>query len=258
MLADETSGFSFKYLVGGFEPEEVGAHQKDGNRENVSVFCAIGLKRSRMCRFLKVFIILFTILFALPSFAQSKRVDAVQVNVGVDAWKDLNRVKFTWTLPAKNLSRTYDWNLKSGEVEVTLEKEKRRIRASGKGLTDPADIAAHQAFINDSYWLLFEFHTQWDSVKFTNVDVVPEGVPAGSVGVSVEYGSGGYTPGDRYVLWGTPDGQITHWQYFPGGAKEAKFLMTREGWQANKGTRMPTVFKAAGETFIEITGLVVE
>jgi hypothetical protein len=211
-----------------------------------------------MGSFLRVLTVLGVLLFAMPILGQTKRIEAIQTSVGVDAWKDLTRVKFTWSLAIKNMSRTYDWNLKSGEVDVTIDESTRRIPASGKGLTDPKDVAAHRAFINDSYWLLFEFHTKWDAVKVVDVDGPPDGVPADSVGVSVEYSTGGYTPGDRYVLWSNADGQVTHWQYFPGGAKDAKFMISREGWVTHKGTRIPTVFKAAGVPFIEIKDLVVE
>lgn len=211
-----------------------------------------------MGRFFKVFMFLVVALFAIPSFAQSKRVEIIQTNVGVDAWKELKRIRFTWTAPARGMSRTYDWNLKTGEVDATIDGETRRISAVGKGLSDPADIEAHKAFINDSYWLLFEFHTKWDAVKTSDVDGPPEGVPPGSIGVSVEYSTGGYTPGDRYVLWASLNGQVTHWQYFRGGAKEPNFLMTREGWQEHEGARMPTVFKAAGAVAIEIKDLLVE
>ncbi|MEZ4462187.1 MAG: hypothetical protein R3E66_21190 [bacterium] len=45
----------------------------------------------------------------------------------------------------------------------------RTIPTSGVGLKDPKDIDAHKAFINDSYWLLFEFHTAWDRVMISDV-----------------------------------------------------------------------------------------
>jgi hypothetical protein len=57
------------------------------------------------------------------------------------------------------------------------------------------------------------------------------------------------------VLWVGQDGLTTHWEYFPGGAKEARFLITREGWVEQKGVKVPTLFRKDGKDFIRISGL---
>lgn len=204
-----------------------------------------------MFKFLHWLTLVSALVFALPLSAQSTRLAAIQDHVGVSAWDHVHRVKFTWTLPSYNLARTYDWDVKARTVKVTVGDDVRTISALGIGLKDPADVEAHKAFINDSYWLLFEFHTAWDKVETADVLAV-EGIPKGEVGVSVQYASGGYTPGDRYVLYATPEGRVTHWQYFPRGDDTAKFLMTREGWKEFGKIRVPTLFKNGSETFIEI------
>lgn len=206
-------------------------------------------------RFFKGLAVTVLLASAWPAMAEEPSLARLGEAVQHANWAKVQRVKFTWEMVERGVARSYDWDVAGQKVTVTMGEVTVTIPASGVGLTSEQDIAAHKAFINDSYWLLFEHKALMDRIEAGLVQAPPSGVDPKSHGISVRYSSGGYTPGDRYVLWVGQDGLTTHWEYFPGGAKEARFLITREGWVEQKGVKVPTLFRKDGKDFIRISGL---
>lgn len=174
-------------------------------------------------------------------------------------WKNVKRVQFTWKHNPSGLARTYDWDVKSNRVVTTLAGKQVEFAADGRGLEGDDQIASHKAFINDRYWLLFEFHVFWDSgirlVELGELDS-PLGNAARAFRVEYPAAKGGYTPGDHYTLLLGKGHEVMGWGYHPGGSKKAKMWTTREGWTPAGPLVLPTAFKdPAGETVIEIVGL---
>lgn len=198
--------------------------------------------------FLAVFLVLAT-----PAFAQESVTADLKKAHG--DWSKLERIKFSWTVVPRNMTRTYDWDVKAGQVTVGMGDEAIRIPASGVGLKEPKEIEAHKAFINDSYWLLFEQFIFRDKVSLTSDTGPVPNSDKTARRVRVEYSSGGYTPGDTYRLYVGDDGVVFGWEYFPGGASEARFYMTREAHLTQAGVTVPTVFKQNGEVFIKLDGI---
>ena len=181
---------------------------------------------------------------------------------GVDAFDDLARLRFTWRHEPSGTVRSYDWDVADRTVEVTVGEETVTVGVDGPRSED--DRQAHAAFVNDSYWLLFELHLEWDEAVEMQA-LGPIDVPAfddfGPVpALSVQYlGDAGYTPGDRYVLYLGPDDRPVAWAYHPEGTPEPRLVTTREEWKKVAGLNVPTTFRRAdGTVFITITDIAAE
>ena len=194
--------------------------------------------------------------------ALAKRVASA---CGIDAWGDLQRLRFTWNHVPSNRSRSYDWNVATGSVTVTTAGDSVVIPVDGPGAdASEAATAAHKAFINDSYWLMFPLRMAWDtdlSLEDRGVAAVP-GIPA--LGecrhLAVTWpAEGGYTPGDRYVLYLGANDLPLAWSYYPGGADEPRITTTRAEREMVAGLSLPTSFvRSDGTPFITVTELSAE
>jgi hypothetical protein len=153
---------------------------------------------------------------------------------GVHSFDEVERMSFSFNVTAgeRKVRRTWTWWPKEGRV--------RYDGGSGTFREEPfeylkADIAADsteemvkvdQYFINDTYWLMFPFHVEWDLAA----DVTEEGEAALPLGtgkalkVVVDYPDvGGYTPGDIYELYVGEDYRIMQWVFRPGGAEDKRY-----------------------------------
>ena len=178
---------------------------------------------------------------------------------GAGAWDDVKTVSFTWTHVPTARSRSYMWDVSAGEVTVKQAGKAVSIPTSGVGLDDADEVAAHKAFINDTYWSMFDLRAVWDTnAKKSGLGEIES--PFGRLlAYRVTYPSaGGYTPGDHYVVYLGADGRPVGWAYHPGGASEAKLFTTRGRYQQAGPLNLPTLFQTpGGETTIEITNLTV-
>lgn len=202
-----------------------------------------------------------SLLFATPAHALDGAALAQQVaeRAGVTAFEKLDHFAFTWTHHPSGTERSYAWNRRAHTVTVTTAEGSTVVPTQGD--VPEAHQDAHSAFINDSYWALFELHLAWDQgVDFENLGEQP--VPGfDDLGplraLAVQYGSeGGYTPGDRYVLYLGDDGLPVAWAFHRGGAEEASLVTLRGEWVEVGGVQVPTNFTTPdGKAFISIGGL---
>ncbi len=193
--------------------------------------------------------------------ARSPAAAVAAASAPSDGWRSVREVKFTWKHVPSGRERTHEWDRVRDTVTVTTDGVSRTVSASGRDLETQEDIDAHRAFVNDSYWLLFEQFIATDrgvAVSAGAPSKVP-GLPSGPTldTVVVQYqGDGGYTPGDRYVLYLDPkSGRPAWWAYHPGGQAEPKVVTSRQGWGSttSTGVAVPLVFKRPNdETFVAI------
>jgi hypothetical protein len=177
-----------------------------------------------------------------PATAQEHDTRSIRHKVadayGVHAFEEVTKVAFTF-------------NVKAGEREVRREwiwwPKESRVRYAGGTWRDgepfeylKSDMAhdttdvlrgADHRFINDSYWLAFPYHVEWDmAAKVTDEGMAPRPIGKGDARkVVVDYaGAGGYTPGDVYELYVGPDYRILEWVFRAGGQADGS-PMTWEG-----------------------------
>lgn len=183
--------------------------------------------------------------------------DRVAAAAGADAFGRLASLAFTFQVVAKKAApRSHAWDLVAGRVRVTVLDETHEVPAAG--LVDAADAArkrAHGAFINDSYWLLFCLHLRWDEAAITDLGRVP--VPqlpdlGERPALAVQYpAQGGYTPGDRYVLYLGEDALPLAWAFHQAGSEAPTLVVRWHDWQDLHGLKVPTRFTTPdGKDFI--------
>ena len=163
--------------------------------------------------------------YGLDSFGQ---VDAIRYTFNVDAGPKL-KVSRSWVWEPKADQVSYEGKDKDGKpVKVTYKRSQLASQpAVVKDQVDPG-------FVNDQYWLLFPFHLVWDAgptVKDDGMQKLPLGKGSAKK-VSVTYPSGGYTPGDTWILFVGTDGRIRELEFHHGGTvKPSLVLATWAGYK---------------------------
>lgn len=183
---------------------------------------------------------------------------------GLSAWSAIDTLHFSFTHHPSDTTRRYRWRVDEGLVTVQIDDAEVEIPADGPRGDDPGEqeVQAHKAFVNDSYWLLFPLQVVWDpsvALRRKEAGPIPQWPDLGpATPLVVEYpDSGGYTPGDTYVLYIGAEDRPLAWAYHPGGQEEAKFVISWQDWQPVAGLQVPTRFTTPdGEAFITLTASV--
>lgn len=114
-------------------------------------------------------------------------------------------LRFTFVTGA--VRRAHRWDIPGNRAEVSwTDKEGRACRATvpmGYTGDDPLLQFAWGAFVNDQFWLL------------APAKVLDPGVVRTADGADLRlfYAGVGLTPGDRYLLHTSPDGDVLGWEY---------------------------------------------
>jgi len=169
------------------------------------------------------------LVLAAPAWAQTRPPIAEQIAkaYGLDGYGKIEAIRFTFNIaaPGFKLSRSWDWQVKTGRVSYEgKDKDGKPVKLTYDRShldAEPADVREkiEPAFVNDQYNLLFPFHVYWDS----NADVQDMGTQKLPLGqgsarkVVVKYPSdGGYTPGDTWDLYVGPHDRIEQFAYHRG------------------------------------------
>lgn len=192
------------------------------------------------------FLVLGLLLLTSAACAQScpPAAEPIAKAYGIDSWGQIDAIRYTFNIdvPALKLkaSRTWTWEPKTGQV--TFEgKDKAgnpvKVTYSRAQLsTQPENVQKEidPGFVNDQYWLLFPFHACWD----TGANVEDKGMQKLPMGggtarqVSVQYSSGGYTPGDTWNLFVGPDNRVKQMLFLHGGnVKPSRVTATWTGYK---------------------------
>ena len=192
------------------------------------------------------FVVFGVLLFVAPSRAQTRPpiVEQLAKTYGLDSFEKVEAIRYTFNLelPGRNLSRSWVWQPKTGQisyegkdkdgkpVKVTyLESQLYEESAMVKDQVDPN-------FVNDNYWLVFPFHAYWDSPGADVQDKGMQSLPLGKGSaklVSVKYPKGGgYTPGDTWDLYVGSDNRIEELVYHRGGPKRPSLVIA--SWEGYK------------------------
>lgn len=184
-------------------------------------------------------ILAFAALLAAPnSWAQERPPIATEMakTFGIDSWDKIDAIRYTanFTFPGVNLSRSWEWEPKTGRVSYEgKDKDGKPVKASYllSQLSSQSDVIKNDVnpgFINDQYWLIFPFHVIWD----TSATVTSEGkqkLPLGKgsaekIVVKYTAEAGGYTPGDTWELFVGADKRVEEFVYHRGGPKKPSLV----------------------------------
>lgn len=176
--------------------------------------------------------------FAVMCCAQTRPpiVEQVAKTYGIDSFSQIEAIRYTFNLqfPGLNVSRSWTWEPKSGQVTYEAkDKSGKPVKVTylrSQLSSQSADVKENvdPGFINDQYWLVFPFHAVWD----TSADVQDKGVQKLPLGkgsarqVVVKYPSGGgYTPADTWELFVGPDNRVQEFIYRRGGSTKPRIVI---------------------------------
>src|SRR2546425_12997604 len=193
-----------------------------------------------------ILVLVFGVLIlAAASSAQTVPPSAEQIakTYGLDSFGEIDAIRYTFNaeFPGVNLSRSWVWEPKTGQVSYEgKDKDGKPVQATyGRSQlnSQPANVKddVDPSFVNDQYWLLFPFHVYWDTSANVQ-DKGMQGLPLGSGSsklISVNYPSeGGYTPGDTWDLYVGKDNRVEQFAYHRGGTKKPSVaIATWEGYK---------------------------
>ena len=132
------------------------------------------LGRSKTISFLAFGVLIFTAnscsqkRSAVPE--QTAKINAEQIAkaYGLDSFDQIDAIRYTFTVPGANLSRSWEWEPKTDKVSYEgKDKDGKPIKVSylRSELNTQPDAVKNEvdpAFINDNYWLLLPLHAYWD------------------------------------------------------------------------------------------------
>ncbi len=183
---------------------------------------------------------------AATSQAQTRPPIAEQIAkaYGLDSFRQIDSIRYTFNLqfPGVNVSRSWTWQPKTGEVSYEgKDKDGKPVKATyirSKLDSQPANVKdeIEPAFVNDQYWLVFPFHVYWDASAHVQ-DMGMQQLPLGKGSdrrVVVKYPpeAGGYTPGDTWELFVGADDHVEEFIYRRGGPKKPSVVIaTWEGYK---------------------------
>jgi hypothetical protein len=201
-----------------------------------------------------------------PKKAVPQLAERVARAMGLEFWRDLGRLGFTWKHLPSGRVRSHVWHPQRGSVEVRFGTTAEGQTSQTLRLTEPVpaeQAGHHKAWVNDSYWLALPLLMLDDGSEITELgEVEVPGFPKlGKLrALDVRYaGDEGYTGGDRYVLYVGSEDLPVAWAFHRGGAEEPTVVTTRGRRRRANGISLPTLFETAGgQTFIEIEDLTAE
>jgi len=166
---------------------------------------------------------------------------------GLDSFEQVEAIRYTFNLDlsGKNISRSWVWHPKTGQVSYDgKDKDGKPLKVTylQSELYKESDAVKDEVdpnFVNDNYWLVFPFHAYWDSpgadVQDKGMQKLPSGKGSAKL-VSVKYPSkGGYTPGDTWDLYVGNDNRIEEFVYHRGGEKKPQLVTTTWGGYKKAG-----------------------
>jgi hypothetical protein len=195
--------------------------------------------RSKTIRFL----ILGALVLAATSCKQPSVTERLANTYGLESYGQIDAVRYTFNaqLFGLNLSRTWIWEPKTGQV--TYEGKDKQgnpvkatyLRSQLAGQSDMIKNEIDPGFINDNYWFQLPFHVHWDTsanVQDKGMQPLPQGSGSAQL-ISVKYPSDlGYTPGDTWDLYIGADNRIQQMVYHRGGPKKPSLVIA--SWDGYK------------------------
>src|SRR5215468_10905559 len=156
---------------------------------------------------------------------------------GLDSYGQIDAIRYTFNVefPGVNVSRSWVWEPKTGQVSYEgKDKDGKPVKATyvrSQLSSQPANVKdqIEPAFVNDQYWLVFPFHVIWDSTP----EVTDKGMQklpiakgtAEQLVVKYPAEAGGYTPGDTWELFIGPDKRVREFIYRRGGATKPSIVI---------------------------------
>ncbi len=167
------------------------------------------MKNSSRLTAIRALVSFGVLVLAATSWAQARPpiVEKLAKTYGLDSFGQIDAIRYTWsvTFPGVNISRTWTWEPKTGQVTYEgKDKDGKPVKVTylrSQLSSQPANVKDNidPGFVNDNYWLIFPFHAYWD----TSATVTDEGMQKLPLGKgSAEKVVVKYAPSDRRLYAG--------------------------------------------------------
>src|SRR5260370_8117268 len=119
-------------------------------------------------------LLLFGVLVVAVTSCSQKRppvAEQIAKTYGLDSFGQIDAIRYTFNaeFPGVNVSRSWVWQPKTGQVSYEAkDKDGKPVKATyvrSQLNSQPANVKNEigPAFVNDQYWLVFPFHAYFDS-----------------------------------------------------------------------------------------------
>jgi hypothetical protein len=195
---------------------------------------------AKLIRLTTILFLVFGMLFiAATSRAQTRPAVAEQLakTYGLDSFGQIDAIRYTFNVqfPGVNISRSWVWEPKTGQVSFEgKDKEGKPVKATylrSQLSSQPDNVknSIEPSFVNDQYWLVFPFHVIWDSSPAVT-DKGKQKLPLGKGSadqLEVKYPpeAGGFTPGDTWDLFIGADNRVDEFLFHHGGSAKPSVVM---------------------------------
>ncbi|MCH8535116.1 MAG: hypothetical protein LAT51_08620 [Flavobacteriaceae bacterium] len=158
---------------------------------------------------------------------------------GLEAWEKTKKIdfQFNYKQADSEMNRMWSWDLENQMITRYIEGNEITTTTDAK----EANPELHQAFINDTYWLVFPFHLLWTDNFEVEVDP-NSNCPMSDkelTEISIHFKEiGGYTPGDSYKIYVNEDHMIQSWSFHSGGNNAPDLINAWENYQSFEGIQI--------------------
>ena len=168
---------------------------------------------------------------------------------GFENFEKVNQLYFTFNVKVNDTvrsQRSWKWYPKENKIELTEKGE--TFSYIKKDTLDEQAKVADQKFINDTYWLLFPYQLMWSDFNFEFNQTATAPISQQQMqGLTVNYGDGGYTPGDTYRLYLSDDLMVKEWTYESAGGRT--LTTTWEDYETFNGIPISKMRKSPDGSF---------
>lgn len=159
---------------------------------------------------------------------------------GIDHWKDVNEIKFTFNVdrPNSHFERSWIWNPKTDDVTSITAVD---TFSYNRKTIDSVARKSDRSFINDKFWLLAPFNLVWDEgTTITYQDSVKTNLTNEVLNkLTIVYGSeGGYTPGDAYDFFYDKEFMVKEWVFRKANQPDPSMITTWEDYDNFNGIKI--------------------
>lgn len=158
---------------------------------------------------------------------------------GLDSFEQVEAIRYTFSaqLPGIDISRSWIWEPKSGQVTYEgKDKSGKPIKLTYlRSKLDGQSGEIEPSFVNDQYWLFLAFHAAWDAgaaVEDAGMQKLPLGQGSAEKVVMKYPSEGGSSPGDTWDLYIGIDGRIQEMVFHRGGTAKPSLVIA--SWAEHK------------------------
>ena len=168
---------------------------------------------------------------AASSWAQTNPPIAEQIAkaYGLDSFGQIVAIRYTFNaqFPGVNLSRTWVWQPKTGQISYEgKDKEGNPVKLAyvqSQLSGEPANVKDEidPAFVNDKYNLLFPLQAYWDGAEVRDMGMQKLPLGQGSAKQVVV----DYSPGDVWELYVGTDNRVEEFAFHRGGTRKPSVVL---------------------------------